>query len=300
MAIDPTKMGLKPVDVFFGLRNKDTVTTVADVTSSLQSLSFNFETVALDGTVVPYYAWFNVGAAGIDPATAGRTGAEVAFAADASATVIATALAAVLDALPLVSSKSSGAVVTIRNQAMGAMTAATEVDSTFTFASVTVGAKEDLGSLDGAPDFSPAFSFVDVKADQLGDTLIDQIQNGVNLEVTMSLLEIDADKWATIVGNIAGDKYTPSGGTELVGVGTSKRFNNMKQFSRELLLKPSNSADDLGNLTIYGAFPDLTSITFSGSELHKMEVTFKAFVDTAVNDAINLYSYGDSAQDIDA
>ena len=116
----------------------------------------------------------------------------------------------------------------------------------------------------------------------------------------MSLLEVDNVKWSQIVGDVAGDSFTPMGGSKIVGVGTSKRFNNMKQFSKELVMKPSNSADDSENITIFNAFPDLTSITYSGTELHKMEVTFKAFIDTSKNDKVNLYAYGDSSQDVEA
>jgi len=298
MAVDPSKIGLKPTDVFLGLRNKDEITTVADVAGSLGGTSFHFEKVALDGTLTQYYCWYDEGA-DVDPAPAGRTAVEVTFTANDSAETIASLTQAAIDALDGVTSRASGAVVSIFNGAIGSQTAATEVDSGFAFSNATAGEKSDLGSLDGAPDFSPSFSFVDVKADQLGETLLDQIQNGVNLEVTMSLLEVDQAKWSQIVGDVAGDKYTPAGGTELVGVGTSKRFSNMKQFSKELVMKPSGATDDSENLSIFNAFPDLTSITFSGTELHKMEVTFKAFVDTSKNEKVNLYAYGDSSQDVE-
>ncbi len=299
MAVDPSKIGLKPTDVFLGLRNKDEVTTVADVAGSLGGTSWHFEKVALDGTVTQYYVWYDSGA-DIDPAPAGRTGVQVVYTSNDSAEQIATLTETALSSLGGFAVRRSGSVLTLSNGAIAAQNAAADVDSGFSFSNLVIGEKTDLGSLDGAPDFSPSFSFVDVKADQLGETLLDQIQNGVNLEVTMSLLEVDQAKWSKIVGDVAGDSFTPGGGSLMVGVGTSKRFNNMKQYSKELVMKPSNSSDDLENLTIYNAFPDLTSITYSGTELHKMEVTFKAFVDTSKNDKLNLYSYGDSSQDVEA
>lgn len=298
MAVDPSKIGLKPTDVFLGLRNKDEVTTVADVAGSLGGTSWHFESVALDGTLVQYYVWYDSGA-DVDPAPAGRTAVLVSYSANDPATTIASLSETALGAVGGFAVRRSGAVLSLSNGAIAAQTSAADVDSGFGFVNLVIGEKTDLGSLNGAPDFSPSFSFVDVKADQLGETLLDQIQNGVNLEVTMSLLEVDSVKWSQIVGDVAGDKFTPGGGSELVGVGTSKRFNNMKQFSKELVLKPANSTDDLENLTIYNAFPDLTSITYSGTELHMMEVTFKAFVDTTKNNKINLYSYGDSSQDVE-
>ena len=299
MAVDPTKIGLKPTDVFLGLRNKDEVTTVADVAGSLGGTSWHFETVALDGTVAQYYVWYD-GGGDTDPAPAGRTSVTVSYTDNDTAATIASLTQAAVDAVAGVAARVSGSKVTLFNGAIGSMTAAADVDSGFTFLNVVAGVKDDLGSLDGAPDFSSSFSFVDVKADQLGDTLLDQVQNGVGLEVTMSLLEVDPTTWEKIVGDVAGDKFTPGGGTQLVGVGTSKRLNNMKQYSKELVMKPSNSSDDLENITIFNAFPDLTSITYSGTELHKMEVTFRAFVDTSKNEKVSLYAYGDSSQDVEA
>lgn len=299
MAVDPTKIGLKPTDVFLGLRNKDEVTTVADVAGSLGGTSWHFEKVALDGTVTQYYVWYD-GGGDTDPAPAGRTSVTVSYTDNDTAATIASLTQAAVDAVAGVAARVSADKVTLFNGAIGAMTAATDVNSGFAFANAVAGEKDDLGSLDGAPDFSSSFSFVDVKADQLGDTLLDQVQNGVGLEVTMSLLEVDPLTWEKIVGDVAGDKYTPGGGTQLVGVGTSKRFNNMKQYSKELVMKPSNSSDDLENITIFNAFPDLTSITYSGTELHKMEVTFRAFVDTSKNEKVSLYAYGDTSQDVEA
>jgi hypothetical protein len=299
MAVDPSKIGLKPTDVFLGLRNKDEVTTVADVAGSLGGTSFHLETVSLDGTLTQYYVWYD-GGADIDPAPAGRTGVQVLYTANDTAGTMASLTQAALAALSGLSARVSGSVVSIYNGAIASQTAATDVDSGFGFVNAVIGEKSDLGSLDGAPDFSPSFSFVDVKADQLGETLLDQVQNGVGLEITLSLLEVDSSKWSQIVGDVAGDNFTPGGGTLMVGVGTSKRFQNMKQYSKELVMKPSAATDDLENITIYNAFPDLSSITFSGTELHKMEVTFRSFVDTSKNDKISLYSYGDSSQDVQA
>ncbi len=66
----------------------------ADVDSSLNNKFFYISSPTVD-----YYVWFNVGAAGTDPAISGRTGVEVAIAVDAANTEVATAAQVALNAL---------------------------------------------------------------------------------------------------------------------------------------------------------------------------------------------------------
>lgn len=71
------------------------VTLVADVAGSLNSTYWTFGTA---GDQVLYYVWYNINGAGVDPAVAGRTGIMVAGATGASATTLATATRAAINA----------------------------------------------------------------------------------------------------------------------------------------------------------------------------------------------------------
>ena len=69
------------------------VTTVADAAGSLNNTYFFISTPTTD-----YYVWINVGAAGTDPAIAGRTGIEVTIATNANASAVATGVQLAVDA----------------------------------------------------------------------------------------------------------------------------------------------------------------------------------------------------------
>jgi len=100
-----------------------TITAVADVSSNLNNTYFTFAIPGVSGTGIkeqtPYYCWLNVGAAGTDPAISGMTAAEVAFAEDATATQVAAAIAAVINALDGTGAGNVGAVVTMTHTYKG-------------------------------------------------------------------------------------------------------------------------------------------------------------------------------------
>ena len=108
-----------------------TVTCVADVAGSLNNKYFYINS-ALDA--VEYYVWMNVNAAGTDPAIAGKTGVEITLATSASASTVAAAVAAALDALGGFGAVDAGAVVTVTNAVNGSTTDASAETSGFTLA----------------------------------------------------------------------------------------------------------------------------------------------------------------------
>jgi len=77
------------------IANIQTITTVADVSGSLNSTYF---TVYSAGNLQGFYVWFNINSAGVDPAPAGLTGIEVSAATSVTANTLAgdirTAIAA--------------------------------------------------------------------------------------------------------------------------------------------------------------------------------------------------------------
>lgn len=110
-----------------------TITTVADVASSLQSTYFFLNAAVADGGTA-YYVWINVDSGGIDPMIPSKTGVEVDITAGASADDVATAVAAAIDALAGFASTATGHVATVTNTGAGPFTPAIDFDTTFAFA----------------------------------------------------------------------------------------------------------------------------------------------------------------------
>lgn len=100
------------------------ITAAADVAGSLNSTYFTFNTA---GDLYPYYVWYNINSAGVDPAVSGRIGIQVAAATGATANTIASATrtaiaAAVSSSLVTVSGATSHVIIT--NVSPGLNTAA--------------------------------------------------------------------------------------------------------------------------------------------------------------------------------
>jgi hypothetical protein len=103
----------------------DTVTTVADVSGSLNSTYFTFYSA---GNLYGFYVWYNINSAGVDPAPTGLFGIQVAAATSATANTIASDTIAAINANALASQyvKASGATnnVIISDLQTGTSTAA--------------------------------------------------------------------------------------------------------------------------------------------------------------------------------
>jgi len=293
--VDPDNIRLEPMDVYFGDRNIDCVTAVADVALSLEDTYFLFEATNFAGTITEYYVWYN-GGTGTDPLVAGKTAVPVVYTSGASATTIASLTQAALNALTTIESATSGAKFSIKQLAMGAVTAAVDSgapnDTGFTFELDRTGSKEFLGATE---DVEASFdqSLVDIKASQTGDILLGQLVSSVSATVGLAALELTAARWQSIVGNVIGANKTK--GTDiLTGVGKGSVGKNLLTVGKELLLKPVNSVNDDRNLTFFRAAPVPTSVTFSGTELSKMAVDFSCYLNNDVDPDINLWAFGNS------
>jgi len=120
---------------YAGTKEKSQVTALADVAGSLNNKYFLLKSAA-DAT--SYYAWLDVNGAGVDPAPGG-TGIPVAVATNATATVVAAAIAAAIDGLGDFVSSNLGAVITIENAIVGTATDASAGTSGFAISILTQG-----------------------------------------------------------------------------------------------------------------------------------------------------------------
>lgn len=106
-----------PSDVVVGVAEVSTVDTTGATPAGLANKYF-----LLSGASADFYVWFNLDAAGVDPAVANRTAVPVAIATGNTVAQIATAIAAALDALADFVSAAVVNVVTITNASTGART----------------------------------------------------------------------------------------------------------------------------------------------------------------------------------
>lgn len=97
--------------------------TAQGVNSNLNNSYF---TISSADDLINYYVWFNVNGEGVDPAIANKTGVEVAIAASAADTAVASALETALDALDAFGAAAVGATVTVTNAAYGVTTDAAD------------------------------------------------------------------------------------------------------------------------------------------------------------------------------
>lgn len=102
---------------------QQTITCVADSSGSLNNKYF-YINAGNNGTA--YYVWFNVSGGGTDPSLAGLTGVEVDISTGDTASAVATAVAAALDALSTFAATSLSAVATVTNSQSGPFVAAVD------------------------------------------------------------------------------------------------------------------------------------------------------------------------------
>ncbi len=294
---------LSAADVSWGRRECYEI-TVGVAAAALDAKYFTVDALSSDfGTNVEYYVWFDLDASSVDPAPAGKTAIEVDVVTGDTAAQVATKLQTVLEAHADFRSTVNGAVVIMEGEFKGEVTnAAADVDTTFTLARNRVGLGGDLGRTSGGVEVTMEAQSVQIVADQTGALVLDEVFTGSSVAATMSLLEMTAERWETVVGSVTGDTYTPSGGTQLVGYGESRLYNSFFDLGGELVLHPTRLAasDKSKDITLFKCAPKPASVNFSGEEPQVMEVEFVALADRGVNDAINLMAFGDSTQDVRA
>jgi len=103
------------------------VTCVADVASDLAAKYFK-----VNSPTVNYYVWYKVSGSGADPAVAAHTGIEVDIVTGNSATLVATATAAAIEAVSGLTASSVGAVVRVQNDVGGNALNGSNVNAGFT------------------------------------------------------------------------------------------------------------------------------------------------------------------------
>ncbi len=119
-------------------KGTQTITTVADVSGSLNSTYFLYSTPVTEEGEAFFYIWISVDDGGVDPMVPDRTGIKVDIAADTTDQAVAIAIAnAAAGTGGDWGVPASSNVITVTFNESGAFTPASDVDTGFAFADTT-------------------------------------------------------------------------------------------------------------------------------------------------------------------
>ena len=250
------------------------------------------------------YIWFNVGAAGVDPAPAGFDyGIEVAYAADATGAERVTAVIAALDAEFLANGRplcfykvdsDSDATILIDNAYPSEISA--EVNSGTAKVTATilrVGKGGDLGPTKEAIEVSSETTVFEVKSNQTSELILDRIIQGTNLNLEAGFLDVSQENKEAIIGLGVGD-IVVSGSNNIVGLGESKLFQNATEIGGRLILHPIrlDLSDRSADVVIWNSLAQLSGINYDGTDTQAISASFGANLDSGVKTEINLGVFG--------
>jgi hypothetical protein len=301
---------LEAANVKWGKQHCRTFTATANTANGFAGLYLpvNYMTPGL--VEVTGYIWFDDGVA-VDPAPAGLTliGAASVTNGD-SAAVVAASMKVVFDAAVVTGTIKAfrpstvlGAVITVENKFIGAISEETDPDTTGIVDEVLrVGLGIDLGATSEGIELSMEAQAVEIKSNQTGEIISEEIYVGSSASLSMSLLEVSKARFDILVGEVTGDNLTPSGGTKLSGFGESRLYQSLSDLGGQLILHPIRLpvTDYSSDVIFWKSAPKPASLNFDGTAPQVLSLDFTAYLDQSVNTSINLFAKGDWTQDVDA
>lgn len=284
MAVREEKITLEPMNIFWGRRQKDSIQFEDDLASAEAGKYF---TIGDDD-----WFWLDDGIV-VTPSTPAGFSNEhaIVYSPGDSASNIAALAEAVVQAVSGFNAKATADVLVYEQDESGAVTGLVDGDTGYTIASLAVGDGRDLGG-SGPIEVSFSVDTTDIQASQLGTQILDQVVTGTNMELSFELLELTQENWKLMLSEVIGGSVTV-GLDEVLGLGDSKRFKNMSQFSRELSLRPVGSVDDSRNLHFWKVYPIIESVNYAGDDISKMSLSWKALRDSSKSNEISIMIFGD-------
>jgi|CXWL01.1.fsa_nt_gi hypothetical protein len=295
MSSSVANVRVEPMNVFWKAEEKETF----DFTNATAAGAGGKHIKLYLPTGAKYYVWFDENNTDTDPAPATFTAIAVDYGAGALATAIATAFQVAVDAVSGFTATISGDVVTVVRDAVGDVTDSVNVDATeIVMTKVQDGKNVDLGLIDGDIEISTDPKTFELKAHQHGETILSELIQGFGCSIGLTLLESDNTLRKSVMIGAAGDAVTPSGGTEVYGIGTSKIGSNKIIDAARLILHPvsAGSTDYTRDWCFWKAGVVVESITFSGTDPEKMKVSFKCYPDDSKSSKVSIFAVGDHTQ----
>ena len=215
-----TEQVFDAVNAFFGDTHCRIITFVDDTAGDQDGSQFDLNAINEEYEQAKYLVWLSTDILTGAPTPA--TGVElvpVEYDADDSATVIAGKVKAVLDALDpsLFKSEVENADLHVVNKFLGTID---EEDYTsagdITMEVGRLGFGGPLGATEEGVTMTTEIASEVILSDQTGETPLDEIIRGVNITLSMSLVEMTKQRWVDLVGKVAGD-FLEVGSETLVG-----------------------------------------------------------------------------------
>jgi len=288
---------LEAAQVYWGREACRVVTLVADVAGNLSGKWFPLDVLQSDGTKELYYVLFDNGSA-VDPEPAGRTLIEVAYTNGATASTLAGLLNAELTSIAgLESEVVGGNTVHVRNLWIGAVN-----ESYATLTPITVELENGLGGFLGRTsegiEVTIETQSTEITSNQTGEIILDEIGQGQAGSCSAAFIELTKERFEAILAGAVGGVYTPMGGTKLIGGGSSKLFQSLKELGGKLILHPQRLplTDRSEDFIFWKSAPKPESLNYSGTDVQALNVTFTAYLDDSKPAEINLFAIGDWTQ----
>jgi len=294
MAGSANNVVISPVNVLWRIEASEQVDFAGLTGLDVKGKFFNIST-AKDSIL--NYVWGDDSVES-DPVPVGRIAIPFTVAGDGdSATTLATAAASAIDGASGYVATASGTVVSIHRDAVGLVTDTVDVDMSVAITICRRGKDFDLGLLQGDIEMtlSPA-NFI-VQAHQTGVTPRAALFQGIEtLEASTAMLETQNSQLSEIYGLYGTRGFTPSAGTSVFGVGTSRQGDNLLIDAARIVLKDVNAVDDLNNRSLMLAIPIPDSLVFSGENPRTLNLTWQGFVDEQIDNKVSGLLFGDETQ----
>jgi len=286
-----TEQVLEAMDWYFGARQCRSITFADDTAGDQEDLYFTLNAIDENYAEKKYYVWLDSGT-GVDPSIAGSTGIQVVYTAGDSASVIAGLAQTAIDSLVDFSAETTEGTLEIENRFLGAIT----LEDYANAGSITglvnkAGFGGKLGAIaQGGGTLNTSQELEDIKSDQTGEIILDQIIKGSSVNIDLSLNEMNTARWESLIGEGYGAKEGSS-----VGYGTSKLYKSSFDFAGILVGHPVrlDLSDRSADVVLWKTTPNMNSIAYSGSEVQSAEFSFVGLKDATKPTTVDLFARGD-------
>lgn len=295
MAGSANNIVINPVDIYWRLEHLSTYSLAGLVATDMDGVSLRIPDSTGDVAIV---AFDLDGGSTLPTPGVGERLITVAVSTGDSASVMATAMAAAIDADGAFTSSASTTLVTVKGAAVGEAVDPSDVDSGIAITVCYKGKDFYLGLLEGEPSPTMEPQVFDVMAHQTGTTILSKLVQGFTANVETVMQETTKSQLRELY-KIYGEAFTPSGGTEVYGVGTGSIGKNMITEAARLEFVPRNSlgAELSYNYTFRLAIPVPGSLLFSGENPRTLTVTWDVLPDlTATRSKLDTVVIGDINQ----
>lgn len=289
-----TEQTLEAMTWYFGEYHCRSVQFIDDTAGDQAGKSFDLNVINESYVEVKYLAWLDNGVAAAPTPAADQTLLPISLTNGDTAETQATAFETALASLP-VKVEVTGDVVEVRNNFVGAITVEVNTNATgLTFAVGKLGFGGRLGQIaQGGATLTIDETVLEIKADETGETVLDELQTGIVATIAMTLAEMTSARWESLVANVSGGIVTITS-NDIVGYGTDKLYKSKLNYAGYLVGHPVRLpfSDRSADLSMFTA-PKMSTINFSGTDIQGAEFEFKAYRDTKVDAKINLVRRGD-------